>query len=90
MTFTVLLLELQKYYFALNSRFIFFIFTNAHINNVVSTLSNVVKLDVENDSIVSRLSNVVHINVEIDKFHSTLFSVLNFNVDVCNFVSTMI
>ena len=33
--------------------------------NVVSTLTNVVKLDVENDNVVSTSSNVVHINPEI-------------------------
>ena len=30
----------------------FFFFSNGHIRNVVSTLPNVVKIDVENDSVV--------------------------------------
>ena len=40
-------------------------FLNGHIRNVVSTLSNVVKIDVENDNVVSTLSKVAQINVEI-------------------------
>ena len=32
-------------------------FENGHIYNVVSTLINVVKLDVENNNVVSTLSN---------------------------------
>ena len=43
----------------------FFFFWNGHIRNVVSTLPNVVKIDVENDNVVSTLSNVVQFNVEI-------------------------
>ena len=38
----------------------------------VSTLPNVVKIDVENDNVVSTLSNVVQTNVEIDNVDSTL------------------
>ena len=57
-----------------------FFFSYGHIHNVVSTLPNVVKIDVENDSIVSRLSKVVQINVEIDDVDSTLFNVVNSNV----------
>ena len=38
---------------------------NGHIRNVVSTLPNVVKIDVENDNVVSTLSNVVEFNLEI-------------------------
>ena len=64
-------------------------FTNGHIYNVVSTLSNVAEIDVENVNVVSTLSNVVQINVEID-VDSTLFNVANskltytncFNVDL--------
>ena len=54
-----------------------------HIKNVVSTLVNVVKLDVENDNIVSALPNVVHMNVEIDKVDSNLLNVkfVKFKVD---------
>ena len=58
--------------------------------NVVSTLVNVVKLDVENDNIILTLSNVVNINVEIDNVDSTWFNVVNFIVDIHNVVSTSI
>ena len=47
-------------------------FWNGHIRNVVSTLPNVVKIDVENDNVVSTLSNVVQFNVEIHNVFSTL------------------
>ena len=50
----------------------FQLFANGRIHKVVSTLINVVKLDVENN-------NVVHINVEIDNVDSTLFNNVNFN-----------
>ena len=59
---------------------LFFIFSNDHINDVVSTLPNVVKIDVENDNIALTLSNVVQINVEINIVDSPLFNVVNFNV----------
>ena len=52
--------------------------------NVVLTLSNVMKLDVENNSIVSTFPNVVSINAEIDNVDLTLFSVVNSNVDIQN------
>ena len=67
-----------------------FFFSNGHIRNVVSTLPNVVKIDVENDNVVSTLSNVVQFNVEIHNVVSTLLNVVNFNVDVHNVVSTLI
>ena len=67
-----------------------YFFSNGHIRNVVSTLPNVVKIDVENDNVVSTLSNVVQFNVEIHKVVSTLSNVVNFNVDVHNVVSTLI
>ena len=66
------------------------LFSNGHIRNVVSTLPNVVKINVENDNVVSTLSNVVQINVEIGNVDSTLLNVVNFNVDVHNVVSTLI
>ena len=68
--------EAQKFYFVFESRIIFF--SNGHIRNVVSTLPNVVKIDVENDNGVSALSDVVQFNVEIHNMVSTLLSVINF------------
>ena len=56
-------LEAQKYYFAFEWRLNFF--WNGYICNVVSTLPNVLKIDVENDNVVSTLSNVVQFNVEV-------------------------
>ena len=47
-------------------------FSNGHIRNVVSTLLNVVKIDVENDNLVSMLSNVVQLNIKKYNFVSTL------------------
>ena len=81
-------LEAQKYYFAFEWRLNFF--WNGYICNVVSTLPNVLKIDVENDNVVSTLSNVVQFNVEIHNVVSTLLNVVNFNVDVHNIVSTLI
>ena len=81
-------LEAQKYYFAFKLRLNFF--SNGHIRNVVSTLPNVVKIDIENDNVVSTLSNVVQFNVEIHNVASTLMNVVNFNVDVHNVVSMLI
>ena len=71
------------------SRVYLFIFSNDHIHNVVSTLPNIVKIDIENDSTVSTLSSVVRINVEIVNVDSTLFNVPNFYVDVRDVVSTL-
>ena len=68
----------------------FVLFGNGHFHNVVSTLTNVVKLDVEKDNVVSTLSDVVHINVEIRNVDSTLFDVVNSNVEIHNVVSTLI
>ena len=42
--------EAQKYYFVFESRLIFF--SNCHIRNVVLTLPNVVKIDIENHNVV--------------------------------------
>ena len=67
-----------------------YFFSNGHICNVVSTLPNVVKIDVENDNVVSTLSNVVQFNVEKYNVVSTLFYVVNFNIDIHNVVSTLI
>ena len=68
--------EAQKYFCS------FQIFEKGHIQNVFSTLINIVKLDAQNNNIVLTLSNVVTINVEIDNLNSTLFNVVNFNVDL--------
>ena len=68
----------------------FQLFENGHTNNVVSTLINVMKLDVENNNVVSTLSNVGNINVEINKVDLTLFNVVNFNDDIHNVASTLI
>ena len=65
-------------------------FPNGYIHNVVSTLSNVAKINIDNNNIVSTLSHIVQLNVEIDNVDSTLFNVVNFSVDVQNVVSTMI
>ena len=80
--------KVQKYYFVFESRLIFF--SNGHIRNVVSTLPNAVKIDVENDNVVSTLSNVVQFNVEIHNVVSTLLNLVNYNFDVNNVVSTLI
>ena len=53
------------------SRVLFF-FSNGYIRNVVSTLPNVVKIDVKNDIAVSTLSNVVQFNVDVHNVVSTL------------------
>ena len=80
--------EAQKNYFVFYSKLNFF--SNGHICNIVSMLTNVVKIDIENDNVVSTLCNVVQINVEIDNVDSTLLNVVNFNDDVHNVVSTLI
>ena len=72
-----------------NIFFSFQLFENGHINNVVSTLINVMKLDLEND-VVLTLPNVVNMNVEISKVDSTLFNVVNFNFNIRNVASTLI
>ena len=68
----------------------FVVFRNGHFRNVVSTFTNLVKLEVENDNVASTLSNIVHINVEIHNVDSTLFEVVNSNVEIHNVVSTLI
>ena len=61
------------------------LFRSRHFHNVVSTFTNIVKLNVENDNDVSTFSNVVHVS-----FDSTLLEVVNFNVAIRNVVSTLI
>ena len=72
------------------SGYFFVLFRSGHFRNVVSTFTNVVKLDVENNNVVSTLSNVVHVNVEIHNVDSTLLDVVNFNVEIHNVVSMLI
>ena len=84
-----IIFEAQKYYFVFESRLNLF-FSNGGIRNFVSTLPNVVKIDVENDNIASTLFNVVQFNVEIDNVVSTLLNVVNHNVDVHIVFSTLI
>ena len=81
-------LKLKNIILFLNQGLIFF--PNGDIRKVVSTLPNVVKIDVENDKVVSTLPNVVRFNFEKHNVVSTLFSVVDFNVDVHNVVSTLI
>ena len=69
---------------------LFSTFENDHFQNVVSTLINVGKLNVQYNNIVLTLSNIVYINVEIENVNSTLFNVVDFNVDIHNIVSTLI
>ena len=78
-------LKLKNIILFLNRGLVFF--SNGHIRNVVSTLPNDVKVDVENDNVVSMLSNF---NVEIQNVVSILLNVLNYNIDVHNVVSTVI
>ena len=67
----------------------FVLFRNGHFHNVVSTFTNVVHINVENDNVVSTLSNVVYINVEIRNVDSTLFNVVNSKVEIHNVVSML-
>ena len=55
---------------------IFFLFGNGHFHNVVSTFTNVLKLDIENDNVTPTLYNIVLINVEIHNVDSMLFDVV--------------
>ena len=76
------------FYFWLETSFLFF--SNGHIHNVVSRLSNIVKIYVENDNVVSTLCNLVQINAEIENVDLTLFNIVSFNIDVRNVVLRLI
>ena len=64
---------LNEFYWSL---FYFSLFGSGYIHNVLSTLLNIVKLDVENNSVVLTLSNGVHINIEINNVDSTFSGVV--------------
>ena len=69
----------------------FVLFRNGHFQNVVSTFTNVVKFDVENDNVVSTLSNAdAHINAEIHNTDSTLLDNVNSNVEIHNAISMLV
>ena len=76
--------------FTLKWLFLCVFLRNDHFQNVVFTLTNVVKLDVEKDNVVSTLSNVAHINVEIHNVDLMLFDVVNSNIEIHNVVLTLI
>ena len=52
------------------------LFGNGHFHNAVSTFTNFLKLEVENDNVTPRLRNVVLINIEMHNVDSTLFDVV--------------
>ena len=86
----VLLIKLFIFFFEAQKYFLLFqLFKNDHTDNVVSTLINVMKLDVESNSIVPTLSNV-NVKLEIDHVGLALFNVKKFNVDIHYVVSTLI
>ena len=66
------------------------LFSNGHIDKVVSTLPNVVKIDIENDNVVLTLSNIVQFNVEKFNVVSALFNTVNFNVDVQHNIASIL
>ena len=76
-------LKIKNIILFLNRHLIFF--PNGHIRNVVPTLPNVVKIDVENDNVVLTLSNI-----EIVQFNIEIHNVVNYNDDVHNVVSMLI
>ena len=73
-------LKLKNIFFVFDSKLIFY--SHGCIHNVLLTLPDVLKINVENDNIVLMLSIVVHINVEIDNVEYTLLNFVNLNVDI--------
>ena len=68
-------------------------FANSHVYNVVSTLINVVKLDIKYHlkyQLFPTFSDVGNINVEIDNVDLTLFNIVTVNVGIQNIVLTLI
>ena len=61
-----------------------------NIHNIVSTLLNNVKLDVENDGVISKSSKVAQDDIDIDDVVSTLFDIVNSNVDIHSVVSVLV
>ena len=82
-------LKLKNIILFLN-RDLLILFSDGHIDKVVSTFPNVVKIDIENDNVVLTLSNVVQFNVEKYNVVSTLFNTVNFNVDVQHNVASIL
>ena len=62
----------------------FVLIRNGHFPSVVSTLTDLVKLDVEKDNVVSTLPNFSRINVEIHNVDSMLSNVANSNIEMHN------
>ena len=62
----------------------FVLFRNGHFHSVISTLTDVVKLDVEKDNVVSTWPNFRRINVEIHNVDSMLSNVANPSTEMHN------
>ena len=62
----------------------FVLIRNGHFPSVVSTLTDLVKLDVEKDNVVSTLPNFSRINVEIHNVDSMLSNVANSSIEMHN------
>ena len=62
----------------------FVLIRNGHFPSVVSTLTDLVKLDVEKDNVDSTLPNFSRINVEIHNVDSMLSNVANSSIEMHN------